>query len=357
MTKEFQNNEIFQRVVELLQQAKQQVLRTVNSTMVLTYFEIGRIIVEEEQSGNERADYGKQLLKGLSERLIAEFGKGFSVDNLQNMRKFYFLYSNYETLSSISDSDKSTRENMQFLTGNLEDSATEFRLSWSHYIILIRVDDKFERNFYEIESIKNNWSVRELKRQFNSALYTRLSLSRDKEGVLKLSEVGQIIEKPKDIIKDPYILEFLGLPELYQYSESELEGEIINKLENFLLELGQGFAFIARQKRITFDDKHFRIDLVFYNRILKSFVLIDLKIGELKHQDLGQMQMYVNYYDRKMRLEDENKTIGIVLCQNKSDLVVEYTLPEANEQIFASKYKTVLPSKEDLIKLISDKIK
>ena len=171
---------------------------------------------------------------------------------------------------------------------------------------------------------------------------------------MKLSEQGQIIEKPKDIIKDPYILEFLGLPELHQYSESELEEEIINKLENFLLELGHGFTFVARQQRITFDDKHFRIDLVFYNRILKSFVLIDLKIGELKHQDLGQIQMYVNYYDREKRLEDENKTIGIVLCQNKSDLVVEYTLPENNEQIFASKYKTVLPSKEDLIKLISE---
>ena len=220
----------------------------------------------------------------------------------------------------------------------------------------MRIEDQRERNFYEIESIKNNWSVRELKRQYDTALYTRLSLSRDKEGILKLSEKGQLIEKPKDLIKDPYILEFLGLPEMNQYSESDLEEQIINKLEHFLLELGQGFAFVARQKRITFDDKHFRIDLVFYNRILKSFVLIDLKIGELKHQDLGQMQMYVNYYDRNMRLEDENKTIGIVLCQNKSDLVVEYTLPENNEQIFASKYKTVLPTKEELIKLISESI-
>jgi predicted nuclease of restriction endonuclease-like (RecB) superfamily len=179
-----------------------------------------------------------------------------------------------------------------------------------------------------------------------------LALSRDKEGVLKLSEEGQIIEKPKDIIKDPYILEFLGLPEMKQYSESELEQEIINKLEHFLLELGEGFAFVARQKRITFDDKHFYIDLVFYNRVLRSFVLIDLKIGELKHQDLGQMQMYVNYYDREMRLEGENKTIGIVLCQSKIDLLVEYTLPDNNEQIFASKYKTILPSKEDFKRLI-----
>ena len=207
--------------------------------------------------------------------------------------------------------------------------------------------------FYEIESEKYNWSVRELKRQYDSALYTRLVLSRDKEGVLKLSTEGQIIESPKDLIKDPYILQFLGLPELHHYSESDLEEEIISKLENFLLELGHGFTFVARQDRITFDDKHFRIDLVFYNRVLRCFVLIDLKIGELKHQDLGQMQMYVNYYDREKRLEGENKTIGIVLCQNKSDLVVEYTLPENNEQIFASKYKTVLPSKEDLIKLIS----
>ena len=212
---------------------------------------------------------------------------------------------------------------------------------------------KNERRFYEIESEKYNWSVRELKRQYDSALYTRLALSRDKEGILKLSEEGQIIEKPKDIIKDPYILEFLGLPELHQDSESELEEEIIDELEHFFLELGHGFTYIARQNQITFDDKHFRIDLVFYNRILKCFVLIDLKIGELKHQDLGQMQMYVNYYDREMRLEDENKTIGIVLCQNKSDLVVEYTLPENNEQIFASKYKTILPSREDLIQLIS----
>lgn len=246
MSKDFQNNVVLQRVVDLLQQARQQVLRTLNSTIVLTYFEIGRIIVEEEQSGNERADYGKQLLKGLSQQLTQEFGKGFSVDNLQNMRKFYYLYSNYETLSSISVDDASTSENLKSLTKHLEDSPTKFKLSWSHYITLIRVDDKYERKFYEIESIKNNWSVRELKRQFNSALYTRLSLSRDKEGVLKLSEVGQIIEKPKDIIKDPYILEFLGLPELYQYSESELEGEIINKLENFLLELGQGFAFVSK---------------------------------------------------------------------------------------------------------------
>ncbi len=362
MSKDLQNKILFQQVVELLQNARQQVLRTVNSTLICTYFEIGRMIVEEEQSGKDRAEYGKQILKGLSEQLTNEFGKGFSTDNLENMRKFYLAYSISESLTRILQITNSSSLMTNFESVKLEEIQTTktqslisfFKLTWTHYVFLMRIDDEKERRFYEIESEKYNWSVRELKRQYDSALYTRLALSRDKEGILKLSEQGQIIEKPKDIIKDPYILEFLGLPELHQYSESELEEEIINKLEHFLLELGHGFTFVARQQRITFDDKHFRIDLVFYNRILKSFVLIDLKIGELKHQDLGQMQMYVNYYDREMRLEDENKTIGIVLCQNKSDLVVEYTLPENNEQIFASKYKTVLPSKEDLIKLISE---
>ena len=364
MTKTLQNKELFQQVVDLLQNARQQVLRTVNSTMVYTYFEIGRIIVEEEQNGKERAEYGKQLLKGLSEQLTKEFGKGFSLRNLEQIRQFYLTYSKSETLLRIFNIQKTQTLSAELKTSKTQTLTAEFnkfeyhtlisffKLTWSHYTFLMRIDDEKERSFYEIESIKNNWSVRELKRQYDSALYTRLSLSRDKEGILKLSEEGQIIEKPKDIIKDPYILEFLGLPEMNQYSESDLEEQIINKLEHFLLELGQGFAFVARQKRITFDEKHFRIDLVFYNRILKSFVLIDLKIGELKHQDLGQMQMYVNYYDRNMRLEDENRTIGIVLCQNKSDLVVEYTLPENNEQIFASKYKTVLPTKEEFKRLI-----
>jgi predicted nuclease of restriction endonuclease-like (RecB) superfamily len=356
LSKELQNKILFQQVLAVLQNARLQVLRTVNSTMTLTYFEIGRMIVEEEQNGKERAEYGKQILKGLSGQLTKEFGKGFSVDNLQNMRKLYLIYSNYETLSSISENENIISETLSSISSKNESTVVtlNFMLTWSHYIYLMNIEDSRERKFYEIESIKYRWSLRELKRQYDSALYTRLALSRDKKGILELSEKGQIIEKPKDIIKDPYILEFLGLPELHHYSETELEVEIINKLEHFLLELGHGFTFVARQKRITFDDKHFRIDLVFYNRILKCFVLIDLKIGELKHQDLGQMQMYVNYYDREMRLEEENKTIGIVLCQNKSDLVVEYTLPENNEQIFASKYKTVLPSKEDLIKLISE---
>ncbi len=333
-----QNHTFHSQIVDLLQSARQQILRTVNKTMVITYFEIGRMIVEEEQNGKERADYGKSILKELSKVLTKEFGKGFSVYNLERMRKFYFTYK-----------DRNIENNI---------SATvlrNFELSWSHYLTLIRMENENERKFYEIESAKNNWSVRELKRQYDTALYTRLVLSRNKEKIKELSTKGQVIENPKDAIKDPYILEFIGLPENTEYSESDLEQKIIDKLEHFLLELGTGFTFVARQKRISFDDKHFRIDLVFYNRLLKCFVLIDLKIGELKHQDIGQMQMYVNYYDRKIRLKDENKTIGIILCQNKSESVVEFTLPENNEQIFASKYKTVLPSKKELKLLIEEK--
>lgn len=337
------NTKFLSQIVDLLQSARNKVIRTVNQTMVMTYFEIGRMIVEEEQDGKERADYGKQILKELSDVLTKEFGKGFSVDNLENMRRFYVVYGKSETLSRISENAIS------------ETSSRNFDLSWSHYLKLIRIDDENERKFYEIESSKNNWSVRELQRQFDSALYTRLVLSRDKEKVKELSEKGLVLEKPKDAIKDPYILEFIGLPEHSSYSESDLEQELIDKLEHFLLDLGNGFTFVARQKRISFDDKHFRIDLVFFNRILKCFVLIDLKIGEIKHQDLGQMQMYVNYYDREVRLEDENKTIGIVLCKDKSESVVEYTLPENNKQIFASKYQTILPSKEELKLLINER--
>lgn len=375
MTNKPTNIKFYSQIVDLLQSARSHVVRTVNQTMVRTYFEIGKMLVEEEQGGQERAEYGKEILKGLSEVLTHEFGKGFSVDNLENMRRFYLAYGKSETLSRISQkgisettsrksstllSKSENKEKGQTMSGQFEkpqtlsaESAINFNLSWSHYLRLMRIDDENERKFYEIESAKNNWSVRELQRQFDSALYTRLVLSRNKDKVKELSEKGLILEKPKDAIKDPYILEFLGLTEHSQYSESQLEQEIIDKLEHFLLELGNGFTFVARQKRITFDDSHFRIDLVFYNRILKCFVLIDLKIGELKHHDLGQMQMYVNYYDREIRLEDENKTIGIVLCRDKSESVVKYTLPEKNEHIFASKYKTVLPSKDELKLIIN----
>lgn len=344
----------YSQIVALLQSARNKIMQTVNHTMVHTYFEIGRLIVEEEQEGKDRAEYGKQILSGLSRALTDEFGKGFSTTNLKQMRQFYLAYSIGQTAS---DDFKNTPQ-----TSSTEAKSeipqtvpATFKLSWSHYLKLMRIDDESERKFYEIESFKNNWSVRELQRQFDSALYIRLSISRNKKKIKELSKKGLILEKPIDAIKDPYILEFMGLPEKSSYTESDLEQRLIDKLEHFLLELGNGFTFVARQKRISFEDKHFRIDLVFYNRILKSFVLIDLKIGELKHQDLGQMQMYVNYYDREIRLKDENKTIGIVLCKNKNTSLVEYTLPENNEQIFASKYKPVLPSKDELKLLINER--
>ena len=363
--KNIANNILFTQISALLENARKKVAIAVNQAMVLTYFEIGRMIVENEQNGKSRAEYGKELLKDLSINLTEKFGKGFSQRNLEQMRQFYLSYSITQTPSAqlkISNRTKTqtlsaefeTTQNQQFEISETTSrkSFPQLNLSWSHYIKLMRIKDVNERKFYEIESFKNNWSLRELQRQYDSALYSRLALSKNKEEILQLSEKGQILEKPKDIIKDPYILEFLGLPEKANYSENDLESGLIDKLEHFLLELGTGFTFVARQNRITFDEKHFKIDLVFYNRILKCFVLIDLKIGELKHQDIGQMQMYVNYYDREVRLEDENKTIGIILCQDKSEALVKYTLPEDNEQIFASKYLTILPSKEDFIKIL-----
>lgn len=323
--------DIYEEIRGLLKSARENIVSTINSTMAKTYFLIGKKIVEEEQNGEERAEYGEELVKNLSLKLTKEFGKGFSKTNLKQMKSFYIAYRKGQTLSD------------------------QFRLSWSHYLILMRMENLDERNFYEIEAIENSWSLRELRRQIDSALYERLVLSRDKEKVKSLALKGQIIEKPEDIVKDPYILEFLGLEEQNSYSENRLEIEIINNLEKFLLELGKGFTFVGRQVRFTFDEKHFRVDLVFYNRLLKCFVLIDLKIGEVTHQDLGQMQMYVNYYDRYVKLDDENKTIGIIICRDKNDTLVKMTLPEDNQQIFASRYMTVLPSKEEFKKIVEGK--
>ena len=322
--------DIYQEIHDLLHKARQNIISNVNYTMTKTYFLIGKRIVEEEQDGNKRAEYGKNLIKTLSKKLTKEFGKGFSETNLEQMRKFFKVYGISQTLFE------------------------EFRLSWSHYLILMRMEDINARNFYEIEAFENNWSLRELKRQVNSSLYERLVLSKDKEKVKELAVKGQIIEKVQDVIKDPYILEFLGLDEKSDYSENKLETEIINKLEMFLLELGKGFTFVGRQVRFTFDEKHFRVDLVFYNRLLKCFVLIDLKIGEVTHQDLGQMQMYVNYYDRHVKLPDENDTIGIIICKDKNDTLVKLTLPKDNNQIFASRYTTILPSLDEFKKIIEE---
>ena len=315
---------------ELLVEARQSVVKQVNATMIKTYYEIGRRIVEQEQQGKEVANYGDYILVRLSESLSGSFGKGFSKRNLELMRQFYLTYRIAK--SPISQS-----------------------LSWTHYIRLMRISDPDERRFYEIEAANNNWSVRELNRQFDSALYQRLALSRDKEAVKELAIKGQTIEKPEDILKDPYVLEFTGLPELPQYTESKLEQRLIDELQTFLLELGKGFSFVGRQQRITIDEDHYFVDLVFYNRFLRAFVLVDLKIGQLKHQDLGQMQMYVHYYDRFVKMPDENKTIGIILCRDKKDALVEITLPDETNPIFASKYQTVLPNKEELKALIEKK--
>lgn len=340
-------NGFLQNVSEILESARKNAKTAVNLAMVYAYYEVGRMIVEQEQHGENRAAYGKQILQELSAYLTENFGKGFSVGNLKNIRQFYKVYSN----DQIGETVFSQFENLPAVS-----TGRKFYLSWSHYLTLMRIENIEERHFYEIESVKNDWSLSELKRQFNSALYERLLLSTDKDKVYRLSTEGQKIEKPKDAVKDPYVLEFLGLPELPKYSESELESRIIDHLQQFLLELGTGFAFIGRQVRFTFDEEHFIVDLVFYNRILRCFVLFDLKIGELKHQDIGQMQMYVNYYDRKVKMEDENPTIGILLCRKKNNAIVEMTLPEDNSQIFASKYSTVLPSKEELQKLLEEQL-
>lgn len=333
-------------IKNLLSSAKERVKTAINIAMVYTYYEIGRRIVEQEQKGLNRAEYGKEVLKQLSAALTKEFGKGYSQDNLKLFRRFYVIYSQDQIGETVFTESKN-------LPVTLE--GRRFYLSWGHYIRLMRISNINERHFYEIETYKNNWSVRELNRQFDSALYERLVLSKDKEAVLSLSVKGQAIEKPMDAIKDPYVLEFLNLKEDNTYSEKDLETRIINKLQYFLLELGKGFTFVQRQMRLSFDDQHFFADLVFYNRLLRCFVVIDLKIGKLKHQDIGQMQMYVNYFDRYVKLPDENKTIGILLCKEKSDAIIEMTLPKDNDQIFASKYETILPSKEELKKLIEEK--
>ena len=345
MSDDLMRMEFYNSVANILKSARHNAKAAIDVSMVYAYFEIGRLIVEEEQMGNERAAYGKKLISELSSRLSRDFGKGYSATNLKQMRKFYKVYCDMPN-GAIGQNDSD-----QFVGRAKTSTGRVFLLGWSHYIILMRMEDEDMRSFYEIEAYKNNWGVKELGRQYSSSLYERLLLSKDKMKVNELSQKGQILEKPSDAVKDPYVLEFLGLKEESDYSETELEQRIIDHLQEFLLELGKGFAFIGRQVRFTFDEQHFRVDLVFYNRLLKCFVLFDLKVGELKHQDLGQMQMYVNYYDRYEKTEEENPTIGILLCSEKSDKMVELTLPK-DSNIYASKYELYLPDK----KLLQEKL-
>jgi predicted nuclease of restriction endonuclease-like (RecB) superfamily len=348
-------------VRDLIQSARRHAASVVNTLQVMTNFEIGRRIVEHEQKGEKRAEYGAGLIKGLSQRLTEEFGRGFSEDNLSNMRKFFLLWEPRGAEFPNSLFGNSKPQIYQQPSGQLAPSAisaqpmrkSPFTLSWTHYQVLLPINDPGERSFYEIEATNEGWSVPELKRQKASALYHRLALSRDRAGVKRLTEKGQIITKPEDVLKEPYVLEFLGLDEKSAYSESDLESAIIGHLEKFLLELGKGFLFEARQRRFTFDEDHYFVDLVFYNRLLRCYVLLDLKLNKLTHQDLGQMQMYVNYYDREVKLPEENPTIGILLCQQKKQTVIELTLPK-DANIHAQEYQLYLPSKELLRQKLID---
>ncbi len=348
------HNALLGELKVLIQQARTAAARNVNSIQVLANFEIGRRIVEEEQNGLDRADYGANLLQVLASELTQEFGLGFSKRNLNYMRKFYLVYRDRQSPIVQKPSAQFKASATQKLSGKVRpntncdrDDGTAFGLSWSHYVFLLGIKRQEERHFYEIEASKNGWSLPELRRQFDASLFERLALSCNPGEIHELARKGQILEKPRDILKDPYVLEFLGLEAQASYSESQLEAAIIDKIESFLLELGKGFLFEARQKRFTFEDEHFFVDLVFYNRLLHCYVLIDLKIGKLTHQNLGQMQMYVNYFDRYVKLDLENPTIGIILCRKKNDALVEITLPK-DANIHASGYQLYLPSKEEL---------
>lgn len=323
-------NNIFEEIKGLVINSKNKIYTTINTEMLNLYWHIGKIIIEI-QKGNKRANYGDLVLKKLSIKLTEEFGKGFSIINLRRMRKFYSLFPIRSTVLN--------------------------ELSWSHYLELLKINNNNKRNFYLKETINTKWSVRELQRQISSLLYERLIFSSNKNKVLELSKKGQVINQGKDLIKDPFVLEFLDIKENTDYLESDLEKNILKHLKEFLLELGKGFMFVGSQVRITLEEDHFYPDLVFYNRILKCFVIIDLKIGKITHQDIGQMQMYVNYYNREIKSNDENSTIGILLCTNNNKTVVKYTLPENNENIFASEYKLHLPSEKELIDTIEEEKK
>lgn len=315
-------NSTYHKIRGILEKARLNVVRAVNSAMVYAYWEIGREIIEEEQNGKERAEYGAELINKLSTRLTQNYGDGFNERNLWYMKQFYLAFPKVNALRA--------------------------ELSWTHYRLILKVEKGDARQFYLNEALNSKWSTRELERQINSLLYERLTLSKDQEKVKELSFKGQIFEKPEDMIKDPYVLEFLGIKEHAQYLEKDLEKALIEKLKEFLLELGKGFSFVERQKRITVDGDHYYIDLVFYNYILKCFFLIDLKIGKLTPHDVGQMDFYARYFEKEETLKGDNPPVGLILCSDKNEVMVKYTLLSENKSIFASKYKLYLPTEEDL---------
>ena len=317
-------NSLISSIGILLEDARKKVYIQVNQILVKTYWEIGKSIIEFEQKGKEKAEYGSKLFETLAKDLRQKYGKGFSRSNVIYMRVLYLRYPKSQTLSD--------------------------QLTWSHYIELLMIDDDLERSFYEKQCIKERWSVRELKRQKNSLLFERISMNKDKESVLELAQKGHSIKKAEDLIKDPYVLEFLNISENQSYSEKELEQSIIDNLQKFLLELGKGFTFVARQFRISLGNRHYYVDLVFYHRILKCFVLIDLKIGEVTHADVGQMNMYLNYFRKEEMTKEDNEPVGIILAKEKETIVVEYALGGLSNKLFVSKYKLYLPSKEELEK-------
>jgi len=321
---------LIQQISETYIQGQRQAVLAVNSHLVDTYWKVGQYIVEFEQKGAERAVYGKGLLENLSKDLSLLHGKGFSLSNLKRMRQFYIVYP--------------------------IGAKPSHQLSWSHYIELLKIDDELERGFYENQIVIENWSIPELKRQKKSSLYLRLAASKDKEGILQLSRQGQIIEKPSDLIREPVVMEFLQIPEVYHWSETELEEKIISKLQYFLLELGKGFAFIGRQYRITLGNRNHYVDLVFYHRILKCFVLFDLKKDEAGYEDIGQMNMYLGYFENEENTKGDNPPIGIVLAREKDDLVVKYTMHNVHSRLFVSKYQLYLPNREELRALIQNQL-
>ena len=354
---------LFDRVVTILDDARQHVARTVNSVMVIANWLIGREIVEQEQKGKRRAEYGKLLIDDLSMRLAERYGKGFSTTNLRYFRQFYLTYrgrvpeirhpsgGEFADPRKLRPKDGGSTQNRHPAGGESENSFHP-NLSWSHYRALMRVENEESRLFYEREAVRNRWNKQQLERQINTMLFERLLKSRDKDGVLQLANEGLRPTHPIDVIKDPYALEFLGLPESHRLVESDLETALTTHMQDFLLELGAGFAFVARQKRLTLDGDHFYADLVFYHIRLKCYVIIDLKTEKLTHGDLGQMQMYVHYFDREVCSPEDNPTLGLILCTDKNDAMVEYVLDEGKERIFASRYKLELPPKEELRKLL-----